>query len=325
MQKNKSDIILDIAILTHNHAVFISDCVNSILKQKTDYNYFIYILDDCSTDNSQEIIQQIVDLNKEKIEYIRNPKNLGAYQSAIILSEKVSSKYFCFLDGDDYWCYDRKIQKQIDFLENNPDYSGCFHDAKIEQYNQNEDVHFMNRTQIHWKTYSQFNRYTSDFMPWALIQRNIIPTASLIFRNNDIEGFLKNYKASELSLSWALHLEIIKNSKFKYFNEIWSIYNDHSNGVSKKYDIVDFKLNNIKILKTLLEDKVWNYHKPEIYNIICSEFRMILKSKKELSKPLKEYEKSLKLYKYYLKQANKFDLKQLKDDYYHVRNNGMVE
>ena len=98
-------------------------------------------------------------------------------------------------------------------------------------------------------------------MPWALIERNIIPTASLIFRNTDIVGFLKKYSASEFSLSWALHLEIIKGSKFKYFNETWSVYNDHPRGISKKYDIVDFKLNNIKILESLLLDKSWDYNK----------------------------------------------------------------
>lgn len=325
MDSKQKNIILDIAVLTYNHKDYITQCLESILSQETDYEYRILVLDDCSNDGSSEIIKNIVKAHQDKINYYRNETNIGPFKSAIKLSEKVSAKYLCFLDGDDYWCDENKLQTQIDFLENNPDYSGCFHDAKIEQANQSDDVHYMNRTQNNWKTYSQFNRYSSDFMPWALIQRNIIPTASLIFRNIDILSFLKIYKSSELSLSWALHLEIIKNGKFKYFNETWSVYNDHPNGISKKYDIVDFKLNNIKILETLLEDKTWDYYKPEIYNIICSEFRLILKSKKELSKPLKEYKASLKLYKYYLKKSNKSDLQQLKDDYYYVRNNGMVE
>ncbi|MDD2385292.1 MAG: hypothetical protein PHP52_00755, partial [Bacteroidales bacterium] len=96
-------------------------------------------------------------------------------------------------------------------------------------------------------------------------------------------------------------------------------------GISKKYDIVDFKLNNIKILESLLLDKSWDYNKTEIYKSICNEYRLILKSKKELSKPLKEYKKSLKQYEKYIKLANNADIKQLKDDYYYVRDNGMVE
>jgi glycosyltransferase involved in cell wall biosynthesis len=321
----KANFILDIAILTHNHKDFIKQCLESILCQQTEFKLRILILDDCSNDGSSEIIKNIADKHPEDIEYYRNENNLGPHKSAIILSEKVLAKYLCFLDGDDYWYNENKIQTQLDFLENNPDYAGCFHDAQIIQANKSEDVHFLKRTQDQWKAYSQFNKYSTDFMPWALIERNIIPTASLIFRNNDISGFLKNFKASEFSLSWALHLEIIKGSKFKYFNETWSVYNDHPQGISKKYDIVDFKLNNIKILENMLTDKAWDYHKTEIYKSICNEYRLILKSKKELSKPLRDYKKSLKQYDKYLSLANKSDLKQLKDDYYYVRDNGMVE
>ena len=317
--------ILNIGILTHNHKNFIAKCLESVLFQKTNYNYRVVVLDDCSSDGTREIIKVIADKNKDKIELIVNQKNIGALKSAIKLAENMNAEYYCFLDGDDYWCNDNKIQTQIDFLENNPDYAGCFHDAKIAQTNRSDDIHFLKRTQDQWNTYSQFNRYSSDFMPWALIERNIIPTASLIFRNTDISSFLKNYTASEFSLSWALHLEIIKNSKFKYFNDTWSVYNDHPDGVSKKHDIVDFKLNNIKILESLLLDKSWDYNKTEIYKSICNEYRLILKSKKELSKPFKDYKKSLKQYEKYIKLANNADIKQLKDDYYYVRDNGMVE
>lgn len=325
MQAKPQNIILDIAVLTHNHKDFIAKCLASILSQKTDYRFRILVLDDCSNDGSTDIIQNIADKNTDNIVFIKNEENIGPHKSAIKLAENVSAKYFCFLDGDDYWCYDNKLQSQIDFLENNSEYSGCFHDAEIIQTNTSNDIHYLKRTQSSWNRYSQFNRYSEEFMPWALIQRNIIPTASLIFRNKNILEFLKNYQSLEFSLSWALHLEIIKGSKFKYFNEVWSIYNDHPQGISKKHDIVDFKLNNIRILESLLSDRDWEYDKPEIYKTICSEYRLILKSKKELSKPFKDYKKSLKQYSKYLKQAQITDLQQLKEDYYYVRDNGMVE
>jgi glycosyltransferase involved in cell wall biosynthesis len=325
MHNEQNNIILDIAILTYNHKEFIANSINSILSQETNYNYRIIIIDDCSNDGSSKMILDIARENSHKIEYIRNKENLGIMKNALILAEKMKAKYFCFLDGDDYWCYDNKIQNQIDFLEENPDYAGCFHDAKIQQFNQSFDSNYMNRTQVDWKTYSQFNRYTTNFMPWSLIERNIIPTASLIFRRTDILGFLKKYKLPVLSQSWALHLDIIKGSKFKYFNEVWSVYNDHPSGVSKNHDVVDFKINNIKILESLLSEQVWDYCKPIIYRTICEEYRLMLKSKKEISKTFSEYKKSLKQYKKYLKTLVKTDIRQLKNDYFYVRNNGMVE
>jgi glycosyltransferase involved in cell wall biosynthesis len=225
--------ILNIAVLCHNHSVFIEKCINSILCQNTSYKYKIIIVDDFSTDGTREILENFFQQNQNKIELILNNDNIGALNSAKILAQNAKAKYVCFLDGDDYWCYENKIQTQIDFLENNPDYAGCFHDAKIEQYNKSNDANYNHRTHINWKTYSQFNRYVEDFMPWDLLVRNIIPTASLIFRNTKVSEFLNNFNAAALSLSWALHLEIIKNSKFKYFNEIWSVYNDHPKGASK--------------------------------------------------------------------------------------------
>lgn len=325
MADKQSNITIQVVILTHNHQNFIAKTIKSVLEQKTSFGFKIIILDDNSTDGTTDILKQLQSENPTKIELFVNQTNLGPQKSAEILAEKVSAKYLAWLDGDDCWCYENKLQEQIDFLEANPEYAGCFHDAKIAHQNQSDDIHYLYRTQNQWKTYSQFNNYSADFMPWALIARNIIPTASLVFKYANLADFIRYYNFSELSLSWALHLDIIKNSKFKYFNEVWSVYNDHSGGISKKYDIVDFKRNNIKILENLLANKDWDYYKAEIYKTICSEYRFILKSKPELSKSLRDYKKSLKQYEKYLKLANTFDLKQLKDDYYYVRDNGMVE
>ncbi len=325
MQDKTNDIILEIAVLTYNHKDFIIDSLNSVLNQTTSYNYKIIILDDCSSDGSSGLIQSLANQYPDKIDYHVNDKNSGPVKSAIKLAGLLTAKYACFMDGDDYWCNELKIQNQIDFLENNEDFAGCFHDAKIEQINSSDDIDFLHRTQTYWKTYSQFNRYSGIFMPWALIQRNIIPTASLIFRNPGLLNFLENYKASELSLSWALHLEIIKNSKLKYFNEIWSVYNDHSEGISKKHKISTFKLNNILILESLLEDNYWKYYSADIYRSICTEYRFLLKSQEILSLEKPEFNRHLRKYKSYLKLMLKSDIKQLKEDHINVRNNGMVD
>lgn len=325
MSSSVNEFKLDIAVLTYNHEKYIRQCVESLLNQKTNFSYRIIILDDFSNDKTREELINLKTENPQKIQLIFNEKNLGPLESARILSKEITAPYLCFLDGDDYWIYENKIQKQIDFLENNSDYSGTFHDALILQENISTDTNFNKKTQNQWKTYSQFNRYIDDFMPWALIGRNIIPTASLIFRNINIEAFLEKYTALEFSLSWALHLEIIKNSKFKYFNETWSVYRDHEKGYSKKFSIRDFKLNNIKILENLLNDKSWNYYKYDILKSICSEFRMIIKTENEQNISKKEYSYFLKQYKKYLKKAYLADIQQLKEDYFYVRINRMVE
>lgn len=317
---------ISIYIFTFNHEQFIEKCIRSILTQKCSYSYKIYVFDDCSTDGTTKIVKRLQSENPDKIFLHVNEMNRGVLYSAkeAILNGK-SAKYISFLDGDDYWCYDGKLQKQIDFLEAHPEYAGCFHDAEIHQMNMSDNDAYMMKTQNRWMKYSQFNRYEPDFEPISLIVRNIIPTASLILRwNENLVRYIENYKFGPLSFSWALELEIIKNSKFKYFNECWSVYNDHPKGISKKYGIVDFKRNNIQILQSLLKDNFYAYFAPEIYSTICSEFRLMLKSKEMTDLGKWEYGKFIREYKKYLKLLFASDIKQIKDDY-NVRNSRSVE
>ena len=320
--------ILSIYIFTFNHEQFIEKCLNSILSQKCTYNYKIYVIDDCSTDATVEIVRRLMSEKSGIIHLHIKEKNMGVLHSA---KEAVKywhlnpSKYASFLDGDDVWCYDGKIQRQIEFLEQNAEYAGCFHDAEIYQMNLSDNDVYMMKTQNRWAKYSQFNRYEPDFMPISLIERNIIPTASLVYRVTDsIIRYIENYSLAPYSFSWAIELEIIKNSKFRYFNECWSIYNDHPWGISKRIKLSDFKLNNIRILEVLLSDKWYSYFAPEIYKTICSEFRLMLKSEDIANLGKREYYSLIRKYKKYLKLLCKADVKQLKHDY-NVRNSRPVE
>ncbi|MBQ1695565.1 MAG: glycosyltransferase family 2 protein, partial [Bacteroidales bacterium] len=217
------DIALSIFVFSCNHAQFIEKCIRSVLEQKCTYNYKIYVFDDCSTDGTAEIVKKLAVENPDSISFYENEKNIGVLHSVRkAIGLPCRAKYFAFLDGDDYWCYDGKLQAQIDFLEANPEYSACFHDAEIHQMNNSGNVEFLKKTKIGWKTYSQMNKYYPDFEPQMLVTRTIIPTSTLVCRWKNLESFMHNYRFKEFSFSWALELELIKNSKFRYFNECWS-------------------------------------------------------------------------------------------------------
>ena len=310
------DIALSIFVFSCNHAQFIEKCIRSVLEQKCTYNYKIYVFDDCSTDGTAEIVKKLAVENPDSISFYENEKNMGVLHSvrkAIGLPCK--AKYFAFLDGDDYWCYDGKLQVQIDFLEANPEYSACFHDAEIHQMNNSSDAEFMKKTKVGWKTYSQMNKYYPDFKPQMLVTRTIIPTSSLVCRWKNLENFMQNYRFKEFSFSWALELELIKNSKFRYFNECWSVYNDHVGGISKRGSLFDFKRNNINILESLLDDDFYRFYAPEIYQTICSEFRMMIKSDEGLRLSKREYRKLLSEYRGYQRKEIKAEKRQFLHDY----------
>ncbi|MCX7954113.1 MAG: glycosyltransferase [Bacteroidales bacterium] len=272
--KNSSVSDITIAIFSHNHFNTIEKAIEGILHQKTKYSYTIYLVDDGSSDGTQDIIHKYSQQYPDIIRPLIFKENEGVFKRAVQIYISSKSKYLSWLDADDYWIYEYKLQNQIDFLNKNPDFAGCFHDAKIisefsyENPSINQIIYF-------YKYYSQFNHYTPIFYPYQLLERNIIPTASLVFRNVDLNEFFEKYKKYNLtqhSLSWALHLYIIKNSKFYYFNEPWSVYYDHKKGYSKTENKKLFVLNNIKIYKILSSDNYYKHYKNKIYQMIARHY-----------------------------------------------------
>ncbi len=278
--------VVDIGIATFNHEKYIERCVDSVFEQVLDIPYRVLIIDDCSQDKTVEILKELQD--KYNFELILNKTNRGIIQTAKDLFSQIRSKYFCWLDGDDYWKYPYKLKKQIEFLENDPEFAGCFHDAEILQENNKDNVN-IHRTEIEYKFYSQFNHYRAIIKPEDIIMRLIIPTASLVLRKDalkiNLEGMNNPY-----SLAWKIQLESIKNSRFYYFNEIWSVYRDHPAGFSKQESMSHFKKSHIETLKSLLKDSYYRSFKKHIYESIIQEYIYFLnadESKHELNKKQK--------------------------------------
>ena len=266
-------------IVTHNHEKFIETVIDSVLNQEVNFLYELQICDDASSDNTPQILSKYAKQHPEIITLTLNKSNLGPWKSATNTHKKCIGKYVTWLDGDDYWTHNEKLRKQVDFLESNSDYAGCFHDAQIVTTTNGIDKtasHAVSQLHADCDRYSQFNEYRSDFHPWHLLQRNMIPTASLVFRNSDNGALFGDQGEINLSLNWLLHLNIIKRSKFKYFDETWSIYNDHLQGASKKVPLNTFKEANIAILKQLLSDEYYHRFKKGIYQCITNEYLQIL-------------------------------------------------
>ncbi len=100
---------------SYNTGRFIAETINSVLAQ-TYENWEIIIVDDCSTDNTDEVVAQF--LGDERIKYLKNEKNSGAAVSRNRALREAKGKWIAFLDSDDLWTPD-KLEKQVDFMEKN--------------------------------------------------------------------------------------------------------------------------------------------------------------------------------------------------------------
>jgi len=118
-------MMVSVLMLTYNHQEFIAQAIEGVLSQKTTFDIELIIANDYSTDNTDSIIKKIIEKDnnaKEKIKYINNSKNIGMQPNFILAYNHCKGKYIAECEGDDYWTDPLKLQKQVDFLEANPDY-----------------------------------------------------------------------------------------------------------------------------------------------------------------------------------------------------------
>lgn len=128
--------LVAIRTLVYNHGLYLEDYFKGILMQQTTFPFIVVIHDDCSTDNSAEIIRKYAtqhpDIIKpifEEINCYQNGKWSEAEQKMQTAYE--NAKYIAFCEGDDYWTDPLKLQKQVDVLEQHPEYVFCCHRYKI--------------------------------------------------------------------------------------------------------------------------------------------------------------------------------------------------
>jgi len=110
--------LVSIVVPSYNHSKFIKKCIESIVTQSY-HNYELFVLDDGSTDNSLEILEE---LKNEYGFYLESNKNQGVSKTLNRgFRELATGKYYTFCASDDYWLPD-KLVKQINFMELNPSY-----------------------------------------------------------------------------------------------------------------------------------------------------------------------------------------------------------
>lgn len=119
------DPLLSVVFITYNHEPYIRESLDGIFMQETDFDFEVVVGEDCSTDNTREIIREYDKKYPGRMKLLFREKNLGrptlnVYQTAM----EGRGKYLAFLEGDDYWTDPKKLQKQVDFLETHPDYMG---------------------------------------------------------------------------------------------------------------------------------------------------------------------------------------------------------
>lgn len=185
----KRNVKVSVVVLTYNHEKYIKRALESILNQKTNFSYEILIGDDCSTDNSWNILKEYKKQYPEIIRIFQAKYNMGATKNSYHLFHKASGEYIAQLETDDYWTDELKLQKQIDFLEENRGYVGCSHHCTVVDQNEKTIERFNNdQKETYWNFCSttftlkdfEMGKYPGHF--GTMVYRNIFLSPDLDYR-----------------------------------------------------------------------------------------------------------------------------------------------
>lgn len=123
--------MVSVLMAVYNHEHYLKKAIEGVLMQKTNFKYELIIGEDCSTDGSRRIVEEYQRRYPNIIKAMLNHENLGGRLNVWQITKSAKGKYLAICEGDDYWTDPDKLQIQVDFLENHPEYSGCYHSVKI--------------------------------------------------------------------------------------------------------------------------------------------------------------------------------------------------
>lgn len=131
--QGRGSALVTVCCTTYNHESYVREAIESFLIQETEFPFEIIIHDDASTDGTAAIILEYAERYPRLIRTIIQTEN--QYSKAGLINPrfvfpKATGKYLALCEGDDYWMDRRKLQKQVTFLENNPDYVITYSDCQ---------------------------------------------------------------------------------------------------------------------------------------------------------------------------------------------------
>jgi len=232
IRMNTKELMVSVQMITYKHEEFIKQAIEGVLMQETDFEFDLIIADDCSPDNTNKIVDEIIKNHSKsvRIKYSRHEKNIGMQANGRFAFNQCNGKYIAFCEGDDYWTDPLKLQKQVDFLEANPDY-GMVH-SSYSVYNESNKTLSSN---------SKKNVNSGDVFRSLIISGNNVSTLTVLARAELLKNATRIIDAPCLNNNWAMGdypmwLSIAQQSKISYLKDNTSVYRKLNDSASNSLD-----------------------------------------------------------------------------------------
>jgi glycosyltransferase involved in cell wall biosynthesis len=221
--KENEPVVVSVAMIAYNVEEYIAEAIESVLDQRTNFRVQLIVGEDSSMDRTRDIALDYQLKFPDVIKVLLPEKNQGLTPNCIATINACDGKFIALLDSDDYWTNPNKLQTQISFLMNNPDYSGSGHQS-IKIYNDQS------------KESTLFGSYTGqDYELEDMISHRKFHTSSFIFRKEiwDLVGGIPTYISSN---ERAIYPMVASFGKIQYLKEPMCVYRFSGFGLSSRID-----------------------------------------------------------------------------------------
>lgn len=238
-------------MITYKHEKFIKKAISGIVMQKTNFKFRLLIFDDCSPDSTKAIVDGFLNHKNPNLSivYSKNKSNLGMFFNGTQALAAPEAKFVAACEGDDYWTDPYKLQKQVDFLERNKQYSA--HAGNIIHVNEQD-----NPLPDTWP----------DLTTDVIISHKKLggelkcPTMTLMYRSESLNKRFKIFMASEYPYGdFVLFNLLLLEGEIYVSTQILAAYRHHSTSIFSGNDI-NTKIKNGLITRELLYKNL----KPEL-------------------------------------------------------------
>jgi len=211
---------VSVLVVTYNQQKYITQAIDSILMQEVDFDYEIIIGEDNSNDATREIVEELQKIHPERIILsLNNPEDseldrrrgFGGKSNFAKCLQACRGKYIAILDGDDYWTDAAKLQTQVDFLDQHPDFAVSFH--KTSAVNGEGIAEVVTHDQQQPEVISLED----------LLVMNYVPACAVMFRRG-LFGELPDWFYSVKLGDWAIHIMNAQHGKVGCINKVMSAY-----------------------------------------------------------------------------------------------------
>lgn len=212
--------MVSVCMITYGHEMFIRQAIEGVLMQQCAFEVEFIISNDCSPDGTDDVIKNTINAhpNGSWVNYIKHKKNLGMMPNFLDTLQNARGKYVALCEGDDYWTDPLKLQKQVDFLELNPNYS--IHSGKAEIIKDGVIEELIG------DPLAKQDYILSDFFT----QNNLI-SCTVLFRNTPL---LQRHFKKIVFGDWMLYVQVISqntNTMAYVSSDIYANYRLHQGGI----------------------------------------------------------------------------------------------